>query len=153
MFYATDDFGGRRRSHGRLVSARFTKRHLPPAKKNSLNDYLEREAPADVHSYQFSSFSNGEEPQCRAHGNRPTAPTPPTTSKPTASRAERWAARQHSPTPGAGRQPSKHPTPTNSQISNSIGYPSRRDGPEDDLDCNFHGWSGHTGHWITRNIP
>jgi Ti-type conjugative transfer relaxase TraA len=138
VFYATDDFGGRRPgSTPESVRERFVEALSRARPKELAHDYLEREAPADAPFAsnlvvrQWEKARNAE----LTTTAQPT-PTPPNDLDARQQHAaERWAARQRSPTPRQGGQPSNAPTPTNKPDLELNRAPEfRRDGPEDDLE-------------------
>jgi Ti-type conjugative transfer relaxase TraA len=138
VFYATDDFGGRRPgTTPESVHERFTETLSRARPKELAHDYLEREAPADapfVSNLVVQHWEKTRNAQLTA-----TAQPAPTPSNDIGARqqaaAERWAARQHTPTPGQGVQPSNTHTPANKPDLELDRAPKmRREGPEDDFE-------------------
>jgi hypothetical protein len=126
VFYATDDFGGRRPgTTPESVHEPFTETLSRARPKELAHDYLEREAPADV--ARVSDLSATAQP----------GPTPlnDIDARQQAA-AERWAARQQNGPPvGQGSERAKTHMPTQTPTYEKDRQPElRRDAPEDDLE-------------------
>jgi Ti-type conjugative transfer relaxase TraA len=139
LFYATDDFGGRAyNATPDSVEARFTETLSRARPKELAHDYLEREPIVDSPLVSTLVVAEWEK------NRNTTSPTQPGASGPEPmndidakqqAAAERWAARQHSPTPGQGAQPRNIPSPTPSHAPKmERDLELRRDGPEEDLE-------------------
>jgi hypothetical protein len=136
VFYATDDFGGR--AHGATpesIQARFTDTLSRTRPKELAHDYLERETAID--SALVPGLVAAEWEKTRNATQTLAADTAPTNDIESRQQAaaERWAARQHAPTPGQGAQPTNTPSPTvtpSHKIEKDLEI--RRDRSEDDLE-------------------
>jgi ATP-dependent exoDNAse (exonuclease V) alpha subunit len=122
VFYATDDFGGRRPgTTPESVHQRFTETLSRARPKELAHDYLERETRS--HEAMVESLLPTPASANDIDGRQQAA-------------AERWAARQQQPlAPEQGAQPSNTPSPTASpSLKIEKDREFRRDGPEDDLE-------------------
>jgi len=138
VFYATDDFGGRRPgATAEEVHARFAETLSRVRPKELAHTYLEREQTPDAPRVLPLVEAGWER-----HRNADAGPT----AKPGASTindldarqqaaAELWAARnRHAPSTGQGTQPTKNHIPSQHTDLELKRTPElRRDGPEDDF--------------------
>jgi Ti-type conjugative transfer relaxase TraA len=139
VFYACDDFGGRRQgATAAEVQARFTETLSRARPKELAHDYLELEAGS--HGDMRSSLVVRQwEKQRNQEVAIPATRAPAATNDLDARQqaaAERWAARQHNPpAPGQGTQPTKtHPPSNRPELKMDRTPELRRDGPEEDLE-------------------
>jgi hypothetical protein len=139
LFYATDDFGGRRPgATAAEVHARFTETLSRARPKELAHDYLEREAGSDA--ALVSSLVVSEWEKSRTTDHEPIGKLAPSPSNDLDARqqaaAERWAARQqNTPTPGQATDRNQTHTQSHSPAYEKNHTPElRRHGPEDDLE-------------------
>jgi hypothetical protein len=138
VFYASDDFGGRRPgATAAEIRERFTETLSRARPKELAHDYLEREttdAPS-VSDLVVQQWEKNRDAELQHPGA--TAPSPINDLDARQQRAtERWAARrQNPPTPGQGGERTITHTPSQSPTNEKQRTPElKRDGPEDDLE-------------------
>jgi Ti-type conjugative transfer relaxase TraA len=137
VFYASDDFGGRRQgATAAEVQARFTETLSRVRAKELAHDYLEPETGS--HAAMVSGLVVGEWEKGRNAEPRSAAAPSPLNDLDARQQAaaERWAALQrNTPSLGQGAQPAKTHAPSNSpDLKLDLTPELRRDGPERDLE-------------------
>jgi Ti-type conjugative transfer relaxase TraA len=133
VFYATDDFGGRRPgATPESVHQRFTETLSRARPKELAHDYLEPATKADPTLVPNLVAAEWEKSRNAA---QPTASLANDLDARQQAAAERWAARQQGPTPGQDARPSTTPAPSRTpDLKIDKDLELRRDGPEDDLE-------------------
>jgi hypothetical protein len=139
VFYASDDFGGRRAgATAAEVRERFTETLSRARPKELAHDYLEREGLADAGLLSSLVVKDWERSRTAENSIslKAAPPQPNDLDARQQAAAERWAARQqNTPTLGQGSERTITHSPSQTPTYEKQRTPElKRDGPEDDLE-------------------